>query len=362
MPRILKRVVRLAAALVALALFAGLAVIGLFVWGNSSPPALQDPFPSVAGVSLERPESADSGAAVRFEVRRGESSVSVGNRLADAGLIRSRDFWNLAGRMRDMHVKAGVYIIDFPSNQMAIRRILESGREQLIRVTVKEGLTLRETAGVLEQAGITGTEDFIAAASDRELLDRYRIPGETMEGYLFPDTYMFPAGLSARRTVAAMADNFFARLAAIDENAASMSPEALDSVVRLASIVEREYRVPEEAALMAGVFENRLKRGMRLESCATVVYVITEQLGKPHPNRIFFSDLEIKSPFNTYLVSGLPPAPISSPGLVALRAALNPQPSDYLFFRLIDEASGRHHFSKTMDEHISAAPLIVKSR
>ena len=141
-----------------------------------------------------------------------------------------------------------------------------------------------------------------------------------------------------------------------------MSPGELNNRVIIASIVEREYRIPEEAAIMAGVFFNRLRIGMALQSCATVEYVITEILGLPHPTRIFNRDLEIRNPYNTYMYPGLPPGPISWPGEIALRAAFNPAETNYLYFRLIELSTGRHHFSRTLDDHIRAGALYVKGR
>ncbi|MCL2600024.1 MAG: endolytic transglycosylase MltG [Treponema sp.] len=368
MPRIVKRIIGFFAILVSLVLFAGIALLAVFAHGNSSPPALLYPFPEVDGVALERYVDASS-AVVRFDVRRGESAQSVGNRLAAAGLIRNRDAWNLLGRFRDEHIKAGSYLIEFPSSKLAIRRLLEAGREILLRVTVPEGLTVRETALLMEEAGITTAGEFIAAASSREILDRFRIPNETMEGYLFPDTYFFPAGFPAERVVQTMADNFFARIAAIDRNMLAMSPEDLNRLVVLASIVEKEYRVPEEAAVMAGVFSNRLDIGMMLQSCATIVYILAEVLGEDHHetilhrrygNRILYRHLEIRSPFNTYMLPGLPPSPIASPGVIALQAAFSPARTEYLFFRLRNEATGHHTFSRTMAEHIRAGELFVR--
>jgi len=355
MSRIARRIVGFAAALVGLALVAGVAALALFAYGNSPPPAPAYPFPEVDGITLYPGGGEGGNQAVRLEVRRGESAQSVGNRLALAGLIRDRHFWNLLARFSDRHIRTGSYLIEIPASQLAIRRILEEGRELLLRVTVPEGLTVRETALVMENAGITTAAEFIAAASDPEILARFRIPGPTMEGFLFPDTYMFPAGFPAARIVQTMADNFFAQIAAIDRGMLAVSPEELARLVVLASIVEKEYRVAEEAAIMAGVFQNRLDIGMALQSCATVVYVITEILGRPHPNRIFYVDLEIRSPFNTYMFPGLPPAPIASPGAVALRAAFAPARTDYLFFRLRYEDTGHHTFSRTMDEHSRAA-------
>ncbi|MDR2098232.1 MAG: endolytic transglycosylase MltG, partial [Spirochaetaceae bacterium] len=111
---------------------------------------------------------------------------------------------------------------------------------------------------------------------------------------------------------------------------------------------------------IAGVFQNRLERGMRLESCATVEYIITEIQGKPHPARLFNSDIQIQNPYNTYIRSGLPPGPIAAPGAVALKAAFTPENNEFLFFRVIDPGSGRHYFSKNFDEHIAAGDLFVK--
>jgi len=129
----------------------------------------------------------------------------------------------------------------------------------------------------------------------------------------------------------------------------------------LASIVEREYRLSEEAPRIAGVFWNRLRIGMALQSCATVVYIITEIQGKPHPEILYNRDIEIKHPFNTYLNRGLPPGPIANPGMTALKAVFRPEASRYLYFRLLDPKTGKHYFSESLDEHIKAGSLAVKS-
>jgi UPF0755 protein len=319
----------------------------VFVWGNS-------------GMRLE-----EDGALI-FEVRNGESAQSVGSRLQNAGIIRNRYFWNLLFRLDGEFLKTGTYRIELPASQMQIRSILTTGDQLLIRVTIPEGFTLGRTARLLEEAGICKADDFLTAASSRVILDAYNIPGASMEGYLYPDTYLFPLAYPAQRVVATMADNFFLRLQEIDTelsvSLAAMSAEELNRRIILASIVEREYRVPDEAPVMAGVFNNRLRIGMALQSCATVEYVITEILGLPHPAVLLYRDLEIRSPFNTYLNRGLPPGPISAPGKIALKAAFEPATTSYLYFRLIDVSTGRHYFSRTLDEHIRAAALIVKGR
>jgi UPF0755 protein len=181
-----------------------------------------------------------------------------------------------------------------------------------------------------------------------------------MEGYLYPDTYLFPLEYPAVKVIQAMADNFFVRLGEIDETTITMPPEALNRLVILASIVEREYRLNEEAPEMAGVFFNRMDIGMALQSCATVEYIITEIQGRPHPELLSTRDTEIRDPYNTYIRPGLPPGPISAPGAVALSAVLAPSKNTYLYFRLIDPDSGKHYFSNTLDDHIRAGKLYLK--
>jgi len=357
MRKIAKRAAGLLAALAALALIAGAALAAAFAFANSPPPGLPDPLFAADGLEIEWLGGA---AFARFEVRRGESARSAGNRLAAAGLIRSRHFWNMLGRLSGSHIRAGTYLIELPASQTAIRAILEEGREVLLRVTVPEGLTVRETALRVEAAGIAPARDFVAAASNPRILAEFGVPGPTMEGYLFPDTYLFPAGFPAEGVVRAMAGNFFAQIAAIDARMAALPPAELARAVILASIVEKEHRVPEEAAVMAGVFENRMRIGMALQSCATIAYILSEVLGEDHEetiihrrygNRILYRHLEIRSPFNTYLVRGLPPAPIASPGANALRAAFEPAQVGYLFFVLRPGGRGDHNFSRTLAEH-----------
>lgn len=300
--------------------------------------------------------------AYYIDVRKGESSQSVGLRLERAGLIKNRYFWNLLSRLEKEHIKSGTYMLETPISQIAIRRILVSGRQILYRVTIPEGVTLKKTAKILEEAGICLAGDFLETARDPRIISRYRIPNESMEGYLFPDTYLFPGEYPAEQVIRAMTDNFFNRVRNIDPLADNMSPQELNEKVIVASIVEREYRITEEASLMAGVFYNRLRINMALQSCATVEYIITEIQDKPHPAVIYNWDLEIRNPYNTYIMPGLPPGPISAPGIVALEAAIFPEKTDYLYFRLDNVSSGRHYFSKTFDEHIRAGQIIPKDK
>ncbi len=306
-------------------------------------------------VSLSREET----VSVRVEVPSGRSIRSVARELQHAGVIRSELFFYAAARAADVKLKSGVYTVSSGMSVADIFELIQSGRQDYIAVSIPEGLTVSKIAGLLEDAGVTGRSDFIAASRDAALLADYAIPAESFEGYLFPDTYYFNPAMDAEQVVRMMADTFFARVATV-AGAERLSAADLFYVVRLASIVEREYRLADEAPLIASVFANRLRRGIGLYSCATVEYVITEIEGRPHPDIITNKDLKLESPYNTYLWAGLPPGPISNPGLVALNAAANPPVTPYYYFRLVDPASGAHHFSADFDEHVDAGNLYTK--
>jgi len=291
----------------------------------------------------------------------GETAKSVGLRLREARLIRSIIFWNLLARIDTATIKAGTFQIQAGASSTQIRETLISGKQMMERVTIPEGFTLKKIAELLERKKIVSAQDFLAAARSPDLLQFYEIPAKSMEGYLFPETYFFPRSYPAPMIVKTMLDTFYRRLYEIVPEARSMNRDSILEKIIIASIVEREYRADDEAPLMAGVFFNRLKIGMALQSCATVEYVITEIQGKPHPEVLLNKDISIKDLFNTYIYAGLPPGPISSPGITALKAAFNPAVSDYLYFRLVDPSEGRHRFSKTLGEHAEAGLLYLKS-
>jgi UPF0755 protein len=356
MPKIIRTLFKILSALIAVAIAA--AAFTAFVLVRLNAPPETAPHPPTGDSTLR----IEDDGSLFIEVRNGETALSVGRRLEEAGVIRRRIFWQILSRVGKDPIKSGSYRIPLPADQMTLHAALVSGEQILVKVTIPEGVTLKKTAALFEQAGVCGADDFLAAASSQALRSYYRVPGETMEGYLYPDTYRFPLKYPADMAVTAMADTFFNRLEAIAPEADALSPEELNDKIIIASIVEREYRVADEAPLMAGVFYNRLRIGMALQSCATVEYLITERLGRPHPEVLYNRDIEIRDPYNTYLRPGLTPGPISAPGRVALDAAFHPAPSDYLYFRLQDADAGRHYFSRTLDDHIKAGALYVKSR
>ncbi len=306
-----------------------------------------------------------SGKAVSesVQVPSGISVKELGARLKEGGFIRSsRMFYigarfPLAGKIftgskKPLSLKSGVYRISSSMKLSQIYEVLSSGKQEYIRVSIPEGLTKSKIARRLEDAGVCAAEDFVKAATDPFLAAALGIKSESLEGYLFPDTYFLAPGMDAEKVARMMVENFFSHAGEIPV-LKDASGEDLDRIVRLASIVEREYRIPEEAPLIASVFKNRMRHNWGLYSCATVEYIITEIEGRPHPDVITYADLSMDSPYNTYRWAGLPPTAISNPGTVALSATANAPDTGYFYFRLVDGASGRHVFTKDFSQHIS---------
>jgi len=301
---------------------------------------------------------------VTFSVGTGESGSAVARRLAQASFIKSEYLFRFLMKTKRLEnsLKAGDYALTDDMGSSDILDLIAEGRQILIRITIPEGASIQAVAQAAETAGIAAATDVLEAVHSQELSSEMGVGADSLAGYLFPDTYLLPRGAGGRQLVSVMVSTFKKRIYDTVPEASMLSAAELHQRVILASIVEREYRVPEEAPLMASAFLNRLRIGMALQSCATVVYVISEIQGKPHPTRIFDRDLKIDNPFNTYLHPGLPPEPICNPGLTALAAVLRPASTQYLYFRLVDETSGKHYFSSTLDEHIGAASLAVKPR
>ena len=291
--------------------------------------------------------------AVDFTVHSGESFRSIATRLKTEGFIPSATILQFYARLSntDSSVQKGAYVIPSGLSPLQILEYLSSGRQNLVKITVPEGKTIRQVAAIFEEAGVAPAEEFRQAATSAKLARQLGIPADTTEGYLFPDTYYFAESFPVEKIIGHMVAVFFERLSELYPDYSRLSKQDIYERVIMASIVEREYRAEKEAALIASVFYNRLSQGIPLESCATVVYVMTEIEGLEHPSRIFFADLERPSLFNTYYRSGLPPSPISGVGLVSLSAAFFPADSDYLFFVLESPDAGEHVFSESYEQH-----------
>lgn len=308
------------------------------------------------------PQAPGRSPAVSFTVRPGEPFGAVAARLADARLVRSELMLRVLAHLRgvDSRIRAGHYSLPRSLRAGQVLALLLEGRQEEITVTVPEGWTVRRIAERLEEREVTTAGAFMTAVADPALIEELGIRAASMEGYLFPDTYRFPRDFPAAGVARHMVDNFFRRLGQVRPDFRSMDPDELHETVILASIVEREYQRPEEAELIASVFANRLAADARLQSCATVAYVLTELEGREHPRVITHAELAVDSAYNTYRRRGLPPAPISNPGAVALQAAFYPAESDYWYFVLKDPDTGEHHFSRDLDEHNDAKFFYLK--
>ena len=304
--------------------------------------------------------SADAAITERIEVPEGMTVKRFARTLEEKKLIKNKVAFYLAARYSffrflaggtKLNLESGVYRISSGMSISDIFALASSGRREYVRTSVPEGLTISKIAERLERAGICTAADFKAAAVSGELIKKYDIRSSTLEGYLFPDTYFFTHDMAPSSVVDMMVKNFFEHIRA-DPSLSSLSPDELRTTLILASIVEREYRVADEAPLIASVFKNRIAKNIGLYSCATVEYVITEIQGKAHPDVITYDDLKIDSPYNTYKWAALPPTPISNPGMIALEAASDAPKTNYYYFRLIDEKTGRHAFSDSFGEHI----------
>ena len=323
--------------------------------------------------SLGKPvSSVDDGSKVRIEIPSGMSVSGAASLLAENYLIRSEKLFYYTARYpqlktflygkvaeSDFVLRSGIYYISPAMNIAEIQRELSSGQQEYIKVSLPEGLTISKIAAELEENRICSASDFIAICKNSNFAAENGIAGETCEGFLFPDTYFLTAGMNAREVAQLMIDNFHAKIQEIPTLAA-MNDSDLYQTVILASIVEREYRVEDEAPLIASVFKNRLRRNIGLYSCATVEYILTEIEGRPHPDRILIEDTKIDNPYNTYKWAGLTPGPISNPGLVALSASADTPKTDYYFFQVVDPAAGRHVFTTNFDEHIQSHSLYTK--
>lgn len=292
------------------------------------------------------PKSSGNASSL-FIVKHGEDVKSIAVNLMEEGYIRSDFFFETLVRLsrKERSVKSGQYNLEYKMKNTDILRVLSMGIVATIKFTVPEGYNIKQIAELLESRGITSSEEFLDACSSADMLDKYKIPFENAEGFLFPDTYVIAKDLKAHQIAEVMIKKFFENLHNISYM--DYTQQDLKKTIIIASLVEREARLEEERAIIAAVFYNRLQKGKRLESCATVQYV----LGKTK-ERLLFSDLKVNSPYNTYLHSGLPPGPIANPGISAINAAINPADVDYLFF--VSKKDGGHYFSSTYKEHLNA--------
>lgn len=289
---------------------------------------------------------------VEFEVKRGQTFREVINSLSEKGLIRDKGLFLIIGRLTgiDRNIKAGYYPLWGNMTPLQVFDALRKGKIIEYEITIVPGDSLLEIGKKLSSLGIVSEEEFERLSRNKDLLERLDIDAPSLEGYLFPDTYRFPKGLDIKEIIELMVERLREKFN--DEMLMRTFELGMSEreILTLASIIEKEAVKDEERPVISAVYHNRLKRNMPLQADPTSIYGI-----KSSKESITKKDLLRKTPYNTYVIKGLPPGPIASPGLESIMAALYPEDAPYLYF--VSNNDGTHNFSVSLKDHERAVRL-----
>lgn len=289
--------------------------------------------------------------SIYFEINKGMNFRTVANQLEERGFIRETWTFSLYARFSGFanRLKVGEYQLDYGMSPYRILQTLSSGKSVLRPLMFQEGINLYEIAAELERLGYGPARKFIELCHDRSLIRRLlKVELDSLEGYLFPETYHVSKYISQASIVEMMVKRFLSVYTEVMNETKGAHFRDRHKVVVLASIVEKETGVDEERPRIASVFANRLRKGMRLQSDPTILYGILEAKGEMKRN-ITRQDILEYTPYNTYRVQALPKGPIANPGRAALRAVLNPENSNFLYF--VSRNDGTHVFSENLEDH-----------
>lgn len=286
---------------------------------------------------------------VIFSIKSGQSLGLVAKNLEKNNLITSPIKFKILAKLMSMDkkIQAGEYKLVSTMTPMDILNAFVKGEVNLHKLTIPEGYSIKQIAEVLEKNNLCSKDEFIEKAFDMEMVESLNINGESLEGYLFPETYFFSKNPSPENIINAMANRFFSIYTDQLQKRAEEINFTDHEIITLASIIEKETGAAKERKLISSVFHNRLKKRMKLETDPTVIYGI-----KNFNGNITKKDLRKKTPYNTYIIRGLPPGPIANPGIESIKAALYPAKTEFLFF--VSKKDGTHYFSRTLREHNKA--------
>ncbi len=294
---------------------------------------------------------------IEIEIPKGITFRQAIEILSKEGLIRNKTIFLIIGRMSGLErkIRAGYYSIHGSMSPLDLLRKLRSGQIVEYEVVIIEGDSLREIGEKLAEKGIIKKDDFMKLSVNKEFLASFNIEAPSFEGYLFPDTYRIPKGAEPKEVIGIMInrmrEKYSGELRARTEELGFSERE----VLTLASIIEKEAKVDEERPLISAVYHNRLKKNIPLQADPTCIYGI-KRFGEEITER----DLKRKTPYNTYIIKGLPPGPIASPGIRSIKAALYPANVPYIFF--VSNNDGTHRFSVTPKEHQVAVEIYRKKK
>jgi len=287
--------------------------------------------------------------AKTVKILPGTGFSQVVGMLQREGFVRNPPFFYflvlIKGAAR--HLRAGEYEFSGRMTPLTIVNKLSRGEINVCRVTIPEDLNLKEIAARLAEVHLVDEKKFLALAGDRTFLRSLGIEGSSAEGYLYPDTYFFDVAISPEQLIRRMVEQFWRVVPPGMRDEVRQRGMTMNEFVTLASLIGKETGDSAEKPLIAAVFYNRLKKGMRLQSDPTAVYHLA-----PFEGKILHRHLLIPTPHNTYLIKGLPPGPIANPGRDSLVAVLNPAKVEHLYF--VSKGNGSHQFSSTLKEHNEA--------
>lgn len=294
---------------------------------------------------------------IEIEVPKGATFRQAVEILSKEGLMRNKKLFLFIGRVSglDRKIKAGYYSIHGSMNPLSILRMLRKGQVIEYEIVIVEGDSLREIGEKLAEKGIIKKEDFIKLLSNKDFLSSYDIKASTFEGYLFPDTYKIPKGMEPKEAIGGMINRLREKYSDEFKIRASELGLSEREVLTLASIIEKEAKVDKERPLISAVYHNRLRKRIPLQADPTCIYGI-----KSFGEKITEKDLRKKTPYNTYIIKGLPPGPIASPGIKSITAALYPAKVPFIFF--VSNNDGTHIFSVTPREHQIAVEMYRKKK
>lgn len=286
---------------------------------------------------------------IELEIPKGSTFRQAIEILSKEKLIRDKNLFLFIGRVSglDRKIRAGYYSIYESMSPLDIFKMLKKGQIIEYEFTIVEGDSLREIAEKLSEKGIMSRNDFMLLSSDEDFLASYTIDATTFEGYLFPDTYKIPKGMDPEDAIGTMINKMREKYSGKLRARTSELGLSEREVLTLASIIEKEAKTDEERALISAVYHNRLRKGIPLQADPTSIYGI-----KSSREKITTKDLQRRTPYNTYVIKGLPPGPIASPGIKSIIAAMYPADVPYIYF--VSNDDGTHRFSVTREEHISA--------
>lgn len=290
---------------------------------------------------------ADNNNSVNVEITPGMTLNKISTLLEESKLIgNSLSFQLLAYLQKKQgQIQVGEYKLSPSMTPVDILRVVTSGKTILHAITIPEGYRITEIAALLEERGLVDAQEFLRQTQDKELIQSAGISANSLEGYLFPETYHFSKNTSERKIIQNMLDTYHEKIKEYELPKQAHSVNlSFHEVVTLASLIEKETGVDDERKIISSVFHNRLKKNMLLQTDPTVIYAISNFDGN-----IRKKDLSIDSPYNTYKYRGLPPGPIASPGLKSIIAALEPSESNYLYF--VSRKDGSHQFSSNLIDH-----------